>query len=184
MLSRRRTLAASLLLPLLAFGACADDDTSGGNDADGATGAGTEEATTTTAAEDGDGDEKAGTAGGKGTGTFTIAGTEFTFEAEPCSISGDDEQPEVEAQGKGTADGKPFTVVIKRSPSETSVVENFQLVFSNTEAMIGTNFVGLPDGAASSKVKVEDDDVTGSFEFLGTGGRPSGPGNFTLTCEK
>ena len=174
--SRRRSLLAALVVPVLAFGACGGDDDSADEDA--ATGAGSseaEETTTTSAAE---------SAGGTGKGTFTIAGTEFTFDAEPCAIGGDDEQPSVEAAGKGTADGKPFTVVVKRSPSDSSVIENFQLVFSATEAMVGTNFVGLPDGADNTKITVDGDEAKGTFpNVLGTGGRPSGEGSFTLTCE-
>lgn len=176
MSTSRRRLLASLLLPLLAFTACGgDDDAPDTADAGDAGAAGTsDEATTTTAAA----------AAGTGSGTFTIAGTEFTFEAEPCAIGGDDEQPSVEASGKGEADGKPFTVIVKRSPSEDSVIENFQLVFSATEAMVGTNFVGLPDGADNTKIEVEGDTAKGTFpNVLGTGGRPSGEGSFTLTCE-
>ena len=172
MSTSRRTLLVSLLLPILAFAACGGD---GDEPAETGGAAGTsEEATTTTAA----------TAGGTGTGTFTIAGTEFTFEAEPCAIGGDDEQPSVEAAGKGEADGKPFSVTVKRSPSEDSVIENFQLVFTATEAMVGTNFVGLPDGVDNTKIEVEGDTARGTFpNVLGTGGRPSGEGSFTLTCE-
>ena len=176
--SRRSTLLAALLVPALAFAACGDGDDDSA-DEDAATGAGESEAgeTTTTAGR--------AAASGKGTGTFTIGGSEFTFEAEPCTIGGDDEQPSVEAAGKGTApDGKAFTVVVKRSPSESSVIENFQLVFSATEAMVGTNFVGLPEGADDAVVTVEGDEATGTFpNVLGTGGRPSGEGSFTLTCE-
>lgn len=172
MSTSRRTLLASLLLPVLAFAACGGDDDEP-TETGGAAGT-SEEATTTTAA----------TAGGTGTGTFTIAGTEFTFEAEPCAIGGGDDQPTVEATGKGEADGKPFTVTVKRSPSEDSVIENFQLVFTATEAMVGTNFVGLPDGADNTKIEVEGDTAKGTFpNVLGTGGRPSGEGSFTLTCE-
>jgi hypothetical protein len=175
---RRRSLLAALVVPVLAFGACGGGDGDSA-DEDAATGAGSEEAgeTTTTSGQQ--------SAGGTGTGTFTIAGTEFTFEAEPCAIGGDDEQPEVEAAGKGTApDGKPFTVVVKRSPSESSVIENFQLVFSASESMVGTNFVGLPEGADDTKITVEGDEAKGTFpNVLGTGGRPSGEGSFTLTCE-
>lgn len=175
MSTSRRSLLASLLLPVLAFAACGGDDGGDTADAGDAGAAGTsEEATTTTAA----------VAGGTGTGTFTIGGTEYTFEAEPCAIAGDDEQPSVEATGKGEADGKPFTVTVKRSPSSNSVIENFQLVFTATEAMVGTNFVGLPDGAANTKIEVDGDTATGTFpNVLGTGGRPSGEGSFTLTCE-
>jgi hypothetical protein len=173
MSTSHRTLLVSLLLPALAFAACGGDDEPTGT---GGAAAGTsEEATTTTTAA---------TAGGTGMGTFTIAGTEFTFEAEPCAIGGDDDQPSVEATGKGEAEGKPFTVTVKRSPSDDSVIENFQLVFSATEAMVGTNFVGLPDGADNTKITVEGDTAKGTFpNVLGTGGRPSGEGAFTLTCE-
>lgn len=176
MSTSRRTLLASLLLPVLAFAACGgDDDANDTADAGDNGAAGTsEEATTTTAA----------VAGGTGNGTFTIGGTEYTFAAEPCAIGGDDEQPSVEATGKGQADGKPFTVTVKRSPSEDSVIENFQLVFTATEAMVGTNFVGLPDGADNTKIEVDGDTAKGTFpNVLGTGGRPSGEGSFTLTCE-
>ena len=178
MSTSRRTLLASLLLPVLAFAACGgDDDGTDAPDAGDNGAAGTsEEATTTAAAAAG------GT--GTGTGTFTIAGTEFTFAAEPCAIGGDDDQPSVEATGKGEAEGKPFTVTVKRSPSDDSVIENFQLVFTATEAMVGTNFVGLPDGADNTKIEVEGDTAKGTFpNVLGTGGRPSGEGSFTLTCE-
>lgn len=177
MSTSRRALVASLLLPVLAFAACGGDDDADdtADDTAGDAAAGTsEEATTTTAAAP----------GGTGTGTFTIAGTEYTFEAEPCAIGGDDEQPSVEATGKGEADGKPFTVTVKRSPSEDSVIENFQLVFTATEAMVGTNFVGLPDGADDTRIEVDGDTASGTFpNVLGTGGRPSGEGSFTLTCE-
>lgn len=173
MSTSRRALVASLLLPALAFAACGGDDEADDTAGDAAAGT-SEEATTTTAAA----------AGGTGTGTFTIAGTEYTFEAEPCAIGGDDEQPSVEATGKGEADGKPFTVTVKRSPSEDSVIENFQLVFTATEAMVGTNFVGLPDGADDTRIEVDGDTAKGTFpNVLGTGGRPSGEGSFTLTCE-
>lgn len=172
MSTTRRTLLASLLVPVLALAACGGDDEP--VETGGTAGGTSEEATTTTAA----------TAGGTGSGTFTIAGTEFTFEAEPCAIGGDDDQPSVEATGKGEADGSPFTVTVKRSPSEDSVIENFQLVFSATEAMVGTNFVGLPDGADNTSIEVDGDTATGTFpNVLGTGGRPSGQGSFTLTCE-
>lgn len=172
MSTSRRTLLASLLVPVLALAACGGDDEP--VETGGTAGGTSEEATTTTAA----------TAGGTGSGTFTIAGTEFTFEAEPCAIGGDDDQPSVEATGKGEADGSPFTVTVKRSPSEDSVIENFQLVFSATEAMVGTNFVGLPDGADNTSIEVDGDTATGTFpNVLGTGGRPSGQGSFTLTCE-
>lgn len=173
MSTSRRALVASLLLPALAFAACGGDDEADDTAGDAAAGT-SEEATTTTAAA----------AGGTGTGTFTIAGTEYTFEAEPCAIGGDDEQPSVEATGKGEVDGKPFTVTVKRSPSDDSVIENFQLVFTATEAMVGTNFVGLPDGADDTRIEVDGDTAKGTFpNVLGTGGRPSGEGSFTLTCQ-
>ena len=170
---RRSALLVALLVPVLAFAACGgDDDDTGSTSGTGtASGTSSEDATTTTAAA------------GKGTGTLSIAGTEFTFDAEPCSIGGDDDQPVIDAEGKGTADGKDFTVVVARSASKDSVLENFQLVFTATEAMIGTNFVSLPDGKDNAKVKVDDGKATGTLNFLGTGGRPSGEGTFTLTCE-
>ena len=172
-ITRRTSVLATLLVPILAFGACGgDSEDAAGGSGSGAAG-GTEEATTTTSTKP----------AGKGTGTFTISGTEFAFDAEPCAIGGDEDQPSVEANGKGTADGKEFTVVVKRSPSEETVIENFQLVFSNTESMVGTNFVALPDGAANSKVEVEDKTATGTFNVIGTGGRPSGEGTVTLTCD-
>jgi hypothetical protein len=174
-IARRTSVLATLLVPLLAFGACGgdSDDTDNGTD-NGPGAAGTsEEATTTTTAK----------ASGKGKGTFTISGTEYAFDAEPCAIGGDDDQPSVEATGKGTADGKEFNVIVKRSPSEDTVIENFQLVFSLTESMVGTNFVSIPDGAANSKVKVDDKTATGTFNVIGSGGRPSGEGTVTLTCE-
>lgn len=169
-ITRRTTsVLATLLVPLLALGACSDDTEDTGT---GAAGGGTEEASTTTSAE----------AGGTGTGTFTIAGAQYTFDAEPCAIGGDDDQPSIEAEGKGTADGKEFNVVVKRSPSDDTVVETFQLVFSLTESMVGTNFVSLPDGAANARMKVEGDTATGTFDVLGSGGRPSGEGTVSLTC--
>jgi type 1 fimbria pilin len=174
MSTSRRTLFASLLVPVLALAACGGDDETS-EDGGGAAGGTREEATTTTAAR----------IGGTGTGTFTIGGTEFTFEAEPCAIDGDDDdQPSVEAAGKGEAGGQPFTVVVKRSPSQDSVIENFQLVFSAAEAMVGTNFVALPDGADDTRIEVEGREAKGTFpNVLGTGGRPSGEGSFTLSCE-
>lgn len=175
-ITRRSTALAALLVPLLAFGACGGDSDDAASDTGSDTGsgaAGTSEEATTTSAK----------AGGKGKGTFTISGTEFAFDAEPCALGGDDEQPSVEATGKGTADGKAFNVVVKRSPSDDTVIENFQLVFSNTESMVGTNFVSLPHGAADAKVKVEEQTATGTFNVIGTGGRPSGEGTVKLTCE-
>lgn len=171
-ISRRTSVVALLLLPVLTLVACGGD-TDGAAPNTGSSGAAVESTTTT----------RTGTAGGTGTGTMTIAGTDFAFEAEPCAIGGDDDQPSVEATGKGTSEGKDFTVLVKRSPSKTSVLENFQLVFSVSESMVGTNFVSLPDGADRARIKVEDTTATGSFEFLGTGGRPSGEGTFSLTCE-
>jgi len=172
-ITRRTSVLTTLLVPLLAFGACGGDNDDTPSETETGTAAGTEEASTTTSAK----------AGGKGTGTFTINGTEFAFQAEPCAIGGDDDQPAVEATGKGTVDGKDFNVVVKRSPSDDTVIENFQLVFSNTESMVGTNFVSLPDGAASSALKVEGETATGTFNVIGTGGRPSGEGAVALTCE-
>lgn len=170
--NRRTPVLAALLLPALALGACAggDDDMSGETGSNGSA-----PASTTTS--------QPAVAGGTGSGTFTISGTEFAFEAEPCAIGGDEDQPTIEAEGTGSIDGKDFTVIVKRSPSERSVIENFQLVFSSTEAMVGTNFVSLPDGADRTRISVDGDTATGTFEFLGTGGRPSGEGTFTLTCE-
>lgn len=172
-MSTSRRALVTLLVPVLAFAACGGgDDTD--DTADGGVAGTSEEATTTTMAE----------AAGRGTGTFTIDGTDFTFEAEPCAIGGDDEQPSVEASGTGEADGQPFTVTVKRSPSEDSVIETFQLAFSATEAMVGTNFVGLPDGAGDTKISVDGQEAEGTFpNILGTGGRPSGEGSFTLSCE-
>jgi hypothetical protein len=172
-ISRRTSLLAALLLPAVAFAACGGDDDSSSKGTSATTAKGAAEATTTTA--------KAGS----GTGTFTIGGTEFSFEAPKCSIGGDKDQPKIDAEGKGTADGKPFTVVVTRSPSKDSVLENFQLVFTATESIVGTNVVGLPQGKADSVVSVEGQKATGTFpNFLGTGGRPSGEGTFTLTCDK
>ena len=179
--SRRSTLLAALLLPVLAFAACGGDDDSADEDA--ATGKNDTSETTTTA-KGGAGGAAAGEATGTGTGTFTIAGTEYAFQAEPCDISGTGDATKVEAQGKGTVDGKNFTVVVKRSPSKSSIIENFQLVFSLTESMVGTNFVGLPEGAANTKVAVEGQKATGTFTVLGSGGGPSGVGTVVLTCER
>ena len=171
--NRRTPVLAALLVPALALGACAGGDGDGDMGGDAASNGSAPASTTTSQA----------VAGGTGSGTFTISGTEFAFEAEPCAIGGDDDQPTVEAEGTGSIEGKDFTVIVKRSPSDRSVIENFQLVFSSTEAMVGTNFVSLPDGADRTKISVDGDTATGTFEFLGTGGRPSGEGTFTLTCE-
>ena len=170
--NRRTPVLAALLVPALALGACAGGDDDMGGDA-ASNGSATESTTTSQPA----------VAGGTGSGTFAISGTEFAFEAEPCAIGGDEDQPTVEAEGSGSIEGKDFTVIVKRSPSDRSVIENFQLVFSSAEAMVGTNFVSLPDGADDTAISVDGDTATGTFEFLGTGGRPSGEGTFTLTCE-
>lgn len=173
--SRRAALVATVLLPVVVLAACGGDDDSA-DVAKSDTGG-----TTTTAAGSG---QPSGQAGGRGSGTFTIAGAEYAFEAEPCSIGGKADQPSVEAAGKGTFEGKEFKVVLKRSPSASSVIENVQIVFSLTESMVGTNFVGLPEGAANTKIKVEGDKATGTFTVLGSGGRPSGDGTITVTCAK
>lgn len=165
MTRRRSPFLALAALPLLAA-ACGG----GGDTADDA-GAGATTSSTTSSTP----------ASGKGTGTLSVGGTEFAFAAEPCRVTPGD-QASVEAQGTGTLGDKKFTVVVKRSPSKTSVIENFQLIFSATESIVGTNFVSPPN-AGTSRIEVEGTKATGTFNFLGTGGRPSGEGTFTLTCE-
>lgn len=168
-MSRRRSSFLALLALPLAAAACG-----GGNDM-------ADDVARGDAADEGGSTTSTSSAPGKGTGTLSVGGTEFTFAAEPCRIAPGD-QPSVEAAGTGTSGDKNFTVVVKRSPSKSSVIENFQLIFSSTESIVGTNFVSPPT-ADTSRVEVEGTKATGTFNFLGTGGRPSGEGTFTLTCE-
>jgi hypothetical protein len=172
---RRSALLAAALLPVLAFAACGGDDDasskSDGSTSGSSSASGTEEATTTTAAT------------GTGSGTLKIGGKELAFDAQKCAVGGSDDQPSIAAEGKGSADGKNYTVVVKRSPSKDSVLETFQLAFSATESIVGTNFVGLGDAADGTKIKVEDKTATGTLAFTGTGGQPSGEGTFTVTCD-
>ena len=173
---RRSSFLVALLVPSLAFAACGggDDDTaadapSGGDDA---TITSTTETTSTT------------TKVGKGKGTFVVGDRTYTFEAKRCRADEGDPVGTVQADGTGTFDGRPFTVTVKSSPTETSAIETVQVVFAATEAVVGTNFVQLPSGAADTKLKVEEDGkATGTLAVTGTGGQPSGEGALTLECE-
>jgi hypothetical protein len=174
MASPRRALLAVALLPVLAFAACGGDDDSSSS----ASGS-----TTTTSGDSAGSTTSTTAAAGTGKGTLKIGGKELAFDAKKCSVGGSDDQPSFAAEGTGSADGKNFTVVVKRSPSSNSVIETLQLAFSATESIVGTKFVQLPDGKADSAVKVEDKTATGTLEFLGSGGQPSGEGTFTVTCD-
>jgi hypothetical protein len=173
--SPRSALLAAALLPVLAFAACGggDDNSSASSTSTTASGSGSSSGSSTSTSA----------AVGKGHGSLKIGGKELTFDAQKCSVGGDEKQPSIAAEGKGTAEGKSYTVVVKRSPSADSVIETFQLAFSATESIVGTNFLGLPDTANASKIKVEKKTATGTLDFLGSGGQPSGEGTFTVTCD-
>lgn len=171
---RRTPLLVALLLPSLALAACAgDDDTT--DDTPGAA-TGTDEATTSTTG--------AASATGKGKGTFVVGDRTYAFDAKRCIAEEGDPVGTVQADGNGTFDGRPFTVVVKSSPSESSAIETVQIAFNATESVVGTNYVQLPSGAADTKLKVEEDGkATGTIAVSGTGGQPSGDGTLTLECE-
>ena len=171
---RRSALLAALLVPALAFAACGGDDDSSKGSSDGSSSgsSSSDEATTTSAAP---------AAVGKGSGTLSIGGKELAFDAQKCSIDGTGDKAVVAAEGKGAAEGKDFTVVVKRSPSSTSVIETFQLAFSATESIVGTKFTSGASGETA--IAVEGKKATGTLEFTGNGGQPSGKGTFTVTCD-
>ena len=172
---RRTPFLVALLLPPLAFAACGggDDDAATDTAADEASDAGDATTSTTAAA-----------AAGKGKGTFVVGDRTYTFEAKRCRAEEGDPLGTVQADGTGTFDGRPFTVTVKSSPSETSAIETVQVVFAATEAVVGTNYVQLPSGAADVKLQVEEDGkASGTIAVSGTGGQPSGDGTLTLECE-
>ena len=173
MLSPRRTpFLVALLLPSLAFAACGggtDDPSSAAeSDTDG-------EATTTSTTA---------AAAGAGKGTLVVGDRTYAFEARRCLAEEGDPLGTVAADGTGTFDGRPFTVTVKSSPGDTSVIETVQVVFAATEALVGTNFVPLPSGAADVKLKVsEEGKAAGTIAVSGNGGQPSGEAALTLECD-
>ena len=174
MLSPRRTsFLVALLVPSLAFAAC------GGGDSDDASpSASSGEATTTSTTE------AAPAAVGTGKGTFVVGDRTYAFEARRCLAEEGDPLGTVAADGTGTFDGRPFTVTVKSSPGDTSVIETVQVVFAATEALVGTNFVPLPSGAADVKLKVsEAGKAAGTIAVSGNGGQPSGEAALTLECD-
>src|SRR5687767_13671861 len=145
---RSSAFLVALLVPTLAFAACAD----GGSDDTGSASSGTTEsaddaATTTSTTE---------AAAGPGKGTFVVGDRTYTFEAKRCTAEEGDPVGTILADGTGSFDGRPFTVTIKSSPGETSAIETVQVVFAATEAVVGTNFVQLPGGAADTKLQVSE----------------------------
>ena len=171
---RRRTpFLLALLLPVLAFAACADD---GGSSSESSEPDAAEDGTTTTS--------EAAAAVGKGKGTFVVGDRTYAFDAKRCLADEGDPVGTVQADGEGTFDNRKFTVTVKSSPGETSVIETVQVVFAATEAVVGTNFVTLPGGAADVKLQVEEGGKAGgTMPVSGTGGQPSGDGVLTLECE-
>jgi hypothetical protein len=168
---RRTSFLVALLAGSVAFAACAD---SGAEPTDTSSDAGGDATTTSTTAP----------AVGKGEGTFVVGDRTYDFEAKHCSAVKGDPLGTVLADGTGTFDGRPFTVVIKSSPGKTSVIETVQVVFAATEAVVGTSFVQLPGGASDVKFEVtEDGKTSGTIAVMGTGGQPSGEGTLTLSCE-
>ena len=184
MLSPRRTpFLVALLVPLAALGACADDRNSSSSSSSDSLG---DADATTTSAADGDTDGEGGgsAATGTGKGTFVVGDRSYAFEARRCTAEEGDPVGTVLADGKGAFDGRPFTVTVKSSPGDTSAIETVQVVFAATEAVVGTNFVQLPGGAADIKLEVrEDGKATGTIPVMGTGGQPSGEGTLTLECD-
>ena len=173
---RRTPFLVALLLPSLAFAACAGGgDDAPADDAPEAPSGADETATSTT---------EAAAAVGKGSGSFVVGDRTYTFEAKRCRAEEGDPVGTVQADGTGTFDGRPFTVTVKSAPTETSAIETVQVVFAATESVVGTNYVRLPSGAADTRFKVEQDGkATGTIAVSGIGGQPSGEGTLTLTCE-
>jgi hypothetical protein len=172
MRSPRRTLfLVALSVAALALAAC-------GEEGDGAASEGpadTDADASTTTSEP---------AAGTGKGTFVVGDRTYAFDAKRCLAEEGDPLGTVEAEGDGTFDNRAFTVTIKSSPGPTSVIETIQVVFAATEAVVGTNFVQLPSGAADVKFEVaEDGEAAGTIAVMGTGGQPSGEGTLTLTCD-
>ena len=169
---RRTPFLVALLLGSAAFAACAD----GGAEPTDATSDEGAEATTSTT--------EAPAAVGKGKGTFVVGDRTYTFEAKRCSAEEGDPLGTVLADGNGTFDGRPFTVTVKSSPGDTSVIETVQVVFAASEAVVGTSLVPLPDGVDDVKFEVTaDGKAAGTIPVTGTGGQPSGEGTLTLECE-
>ena len=172
---RRTPFLVALLLPVAAFAACADDSSSDDESTASAP---------TTVAEGGDETTTTATAMGKGKGSFVVGDRTFDFEASRCLAEEGDPVDRVEAAGKGTFDGRPFTVTVKSSPSDTSAIETIQVVFAATEAVVGTNYVVLPAGAADVRFEVADEGkASGTIAVTGTGGQPSGEGTLSLACD-
>jgi hypothetical protein len=174
MLSPRRTsFLVALLVPSLAFAACGGGDS---DDASPSESSGEETTTSTT--------EAAPAAVGSGKGTFVVGDRTYAFEAKRCTAEEGDPVGTVQAAGTGTFDSRSFTVTVKSAPTETSSIETVQIAFSGTEAVVGTNYVTLPGGAADVKLKVtEDGKAAGTIAVTGTGGQPSGEGTLTLECD-
>jgi hypothetical protein len=170
---RRTPFLVALLLPSLALAACgggSDDASSSPSDA-----AADESSTTTSTTE---------AAARTGKGTFVVGDRTYAFDAKRCTAEKGDPAGTILAEGTGTFDGRPFTVTVKSSPDKSSAIETVQVVFAATEAVVGTNFVQLPAGAADVKLQVsEDGKATGTIAVMGTGGQPSGEGTLTLTCD-
>jgi hypothetical protein len=167
---RRSLLLVALALPVLAT-ACSDD--SSASDEPDAAGKQTAESSTTTEAP-----------AGKGSGTFVVGDRTYSFDVDPCTVDAGADSSNIQATGKGTFDNRPFTVTIRHSESETSAIENVQIVFSATEALVGTNFAPLPAGEDALKLKAsKEGKAEGTLPVTGTGGQPSGDGQLTLECE-
>jgi hypothetical protein len=167
----RTTFCIAAALAAFTFAACSDDS-SGSSSSSSDTTAKSDATTTTEAAKT-----------GSGTGTFVLGDRTFTFDAAECTID-DGDQPLVEASGKGTFDNRPFTVTVRHSESDTSAIETVQVAFTATEALVGTNFVPLPDGKDSVKITVAGKGkAEGTMPVTGTGGQPSGEGKLSLDCQ-
>ena len=170
---RRTPFLVALLVPVAALAACGGDSDTAADEAP-ESGADAGDVTTTSEAAP----------SGTGKGTFVVGDRTYAFDAKPCSAEAGDPLGTVLADGKGTFDGRPFTVTVKSSPGETSVIETVQVVFAATEAVVGTNFVQLPGGAADVKFEVADaGKASGTIAVMGTGGQPSGEGTLTLECD-
>lgn len=170
--ARRTPLLVAVVVPCLSFAACA----SGGDD-DAADDAGSATKATKTTAD-------APAAAGKGKGTFVVGDRTYAFEAKRCRAEEGDPVGTVQADGTGTFDGRPFTVTVKSSPTETSAIETVQVVFAATESVVGTSYVPLPSGAADTRFRVEaDGKAVGTIAVSGSGGQPSGEGALTLECD-
>ena len=169
---RRNPFLVALVVPVLGLAACADDAPDTATDA-AAEEADTDATTTTTEAPV-----------GTGKGTFVVGDRTYTFEAKRCTAQKGDPAGTVLAEGNGSFDTRSFTVTVRSSPGETSAIETVQVVFAATEAVVGTNYVPLPAGAADVALRVsEDGKAAGTITVMGTGGQPSGEGTLTLECD-